>query len=363
MKAAVLRETGRALTIEDVAIGSPGPHEVLIRTAATGVCHSDLHYVEGSYPTPLPTVLGHESAGVVEAVGSAVTRLQPGDHVVTCLSAFCGHCDHCLTGRLSLCVSPELQRRDDEMPRLGAPEAPMAQFLNLSAFAELMLVHENACVAIRPDMPLDRAALIGCAVLTGFGAITRTAKVRPGETVAVIGCGGVGLSAINAAAIAGAGRIIAVDQVAAKKELSRSFGATDFIDASQGEVGKQVRNLTNGGVDHAIEAVGLAATAEQAFAMLTRGGVATLVGMIPVDQKISLPGWQFLAEKTLRGSLMGSNVFPIDVPRLVDFYLAGKLHLDALISRRIPLGQVNEAFAEMKGGAIARSVVVFDAMH
>jgi S-(hydroxymethyl)glutathione dehydrogenase/alcohol dehydrogenase len=363
MKAAVLRETGRALSIEEVAIGSPGPHEVLIRTAATGVCHSDLHYIEGSYPTPLPTVLGHESAGVVEAVGSAVTRLLPGDHVVTCLSAFCGHCDHCLTGRMSLCVSPEVQRRDDEPPRLGAIEAPMAQFLNLSAFAEQMLVHENACVAIRPDMPLDRAALIGCAVLTGYGAITRTAKVRPGESVAVIGCGGVGLSAINAAAIAGAGRIIAVDRVAAKKEISRSFGATDFIDASQGDAGKQVRNLTHGGVDHAIEAVGLAATAEQAFAMLARGGVATLVGMIPVDQKISLPGWQFLAEKTLRGSLMGSNVFPVDVPRLVDFYLSGKLHLDALISRRIPLGQVNEAFAEMKRGAIARSVVVFDALR
>jgi S-(hydroxymethyl)glutathione dehydrogenase/alcohol dehydrogenase len=360
MKAAVLRETGRALAIEDVAIGKPGPHEVLIRTAATGVCHSDLHYIEGSYPTALPTVLGHESAGVVEAVGSAVTRLKPGDHVVTCLSAFCGHCDHCLTGRLSLCVSPELQRLEGEAPRLGAEAAPMAQFLNLSAFAEQMLIHENACVAIRRDMPLDRAALIGCAVLTGFGAITRTAGVRPGETVAVIGCGGIGLSAINAAMIAGAGRIIAIDRAAAKADMARSFGATDFIDAGAGDAAKQVRELTGGGVHHAIEAVGLAATAEQAFAMLQRGGVATIVGMIPVDQKVSVPGWQFLSEKTLRGSLMGSNIFPVDVPRLVDFYLAGKLHLDALISRRIPLEQVNEAFAEMKGGAIARSVVTFD---
>lgn len=360
MKAAVLREIGRALTIEDVAIGKPGPREVLIRTAATGVCHSDLHFLEGSYPTALPTVLGHESAGVVEAVGSAVSRLKVGDHVVTCLSAFCGHCDHCLTGHLSLCISPELQRPDDAEPRLGAPGAPMAQFLNLSAFAEQMLVHENACVAIRPDMPLDRAALIGCAVVTGFGAVTRTAGVRPGESVAVIGCGGIGLSAINAAAIAGAGRIIAIDRSPAKEPLARSFGATDFVDASGVDAAKAVRELMRGGVHHAIEAVGLAATAEQAFAMLARGGVATIVGMIPVGQKVSIPGSQFLAERSIRGSMMGSNVFPVDVPRLVEFYLAGKLHLDALVSRRISLEQVNEAFAEMKGGAIARSVVTFD---
>jgi S-(hydroxymethyl)glutathione dehydrogenase/alcohol dehydrogenase len=361
MKAAVLREVGQALTIEDVAIGKPGPREVLIRTAATGVCHSDLHYLEGSYATAMPTVLGHESAGVVEAVGSAVTRLKVGDHVVTCLSAFCGHCDHCLTGHLSLCTSPELQRAEDDAPRLGVAGAPVAQFLNLSAFAEQMLIHENACIAISRDMPLDRAALIGCAVLTGFGAITRTAGLRPGETVAVVGCGGIGLSAINAAAIAGAGRIVAIDRIPAKEDLARRFGATDFIDASAGDAARQVRGMTNGGVHHAIEAVGLAATAEQAFAMLRRGGVATIVGMIPVDQTVSIPGWQLLGEKTLRGSLMGSNIFPVDVPRLVDFYLTGKLHLDALISRRIPLEQVNEAFAEMKGGAIARSVVTFGA--
>jgi S-(hydroxymethyl)glutathione dehydrogenase/alcohol dehydrogenase len=361
MKAAVLRKPGTGLAIEDVQIGKPGPREVLIRTAATGVCHSDLHFIEGSYPTALPAVLGHESAGVVEAVGPEVTRLQPGDHVVTCLSAFCGHCDHCLTGRLSLCTAPELQRSADAAPRLGSAEAPMAQFLNLSAFAEQMLVHENACVAIRKDMPLDRAALIGCAVLTGFGAIARTAGVRPGETVAVIGCGGIGLSAINAAAIAGAGRIIGIDRSPAKEALARSFGATDFIDAAAGDPAKQVRELTGGGVHHAIEAVGLAATAEQAFAMLGRGGIATIVGMIPVGQQISLPGWQLLAEKQLRGSLMGSNIFPVDVPRLVDFYLAGRLHLDHLISRRIPLEQVNQAFAEMKSGAVARSVITFGA--
>jgi S-(hydroxymethyl)glutathione dehydrogenase / alcohol dehydrogenase len=361
MKAAVLREVGKPLMIEEVAIAKPGPREVLIRTAATGVCHSDLHYLEGSYPTTLPTVLGHESAGIVEAVGSDVRMLKVGDHVVTCLSAFCGHCEHCLTGHLSLCTSPETQRGSEDTPRLGNLQVPMAQFLHLSAFAESMLVHEHACVAIRPDMPLDRAALIGCAVLTGFGAIAHTAEVSPGETVAVIGCGGVGLSTINAAVLAGAGRIIAIDAIASKRTLALEFGATDFIDASSGDVAKQVREMTKGGVHHAFEAIGLAATAEQAFAMLRRGGAATIIGMIPVGQKVCVPGWQFLGEKAIRGSLMGSNRFPIDIPRLVDFYLAGRLHLDKLISRRISLSAVNDAFAEMKTGAIARSIIIFDA--
>jgi S-(hydroxymethyl)glutathione dehydrogenase/alcohol dehydrogenase len=359
MRAAVLRETGKPLGIEDVAIGKPGPHEVLIRTAATGVCHSDLHFCEGSYPTILPTVPGHESAGVVEAVGAEVRSIRPGDHVVTCLSVFCGHCEHCLTGHMSLCVEPETRRGADEEGRLGSAEAPMAQLLNLSAFAEQMLVHEHACVAIRRDMPLDRAALIGCAVLTGYGAVAHTASVRPGETVAVIGCGGIGLSAINAAVIAGAGRIIAIDMVPAKRDLAMAFGATDFIDASQGEVPARVRELTGGGVHHAFEAIGKAATAEQAFKMLARGGAATIIGMIPVGEKVSIAGWEFLSEKTLRGSLMGSNRFPVDVPRLIDFYLSGRLHLDQLISRRIKLEAVNDAFDEMKRGEIARSVIIF----
>ncbi|AHE55245.1 Zn-dependent alcohol dehydrogenase [Sphingomonas sanxanigenens] len=359
MKAAVLRQVGAPLVIEDVAIADPAPHEVRIRTVATGVCHSDLHFLEGSYPTALPTILGHESAGVVEAVGSEVRTVKVGDHVVTCLSAFCGHCEHCVTGHLSRCHAPDVQRGAEDPPRLGTGDMPMAQFLNLSGFAETMLVHEHACVAIRPDMPLDRAALIGCAVLTGYGAIVHTAQVRPGETVAVIGCGGVGFAAINAAAIAGAARIIAVDRVAAKEALARTFGATDFVDASSDDAAKQVVAMTRGGVHHAFEAIGLASTAELAFAMLRRGGAATVIGMIPIGQKVSIAGYQLLAEKTLRGSLMGSNRFPVDVPRIVDLYLAGKLKLDELISRRIGLGDVNEAFTEMKSGTIARSVITF----
>jgi Zn-dependent alcohol dehydrogenases, class III len=361
MKAAVLREVGKPLQIEDVQISKPGPHEVLIRTAAAGVCHSDLHFVEGSYPHPLPAVLGHESAGIVEAVGSEVRTVKPGDHVITCLSAFCGHCNHCLTGHMSLCVSPDTKRGKDDEPRLTTANGPMMQYLNLSSFAEQMLIHEHACVAVRKDMPLDRAALIGCSVMTGVGAVMHTSNVRPGDTVAVIGCGGVGLSAINGAAIAGAGRIIAIDVVAGKENYARAFGATDFVNASEVDPVQAVIEMTKGGVEHSFEALGMTKTAEQAFNMLARGGTANIIGMIPVGQSISLMGAAFLGEKRIQGSLMGSNRFPVDMPRLVDMYMAGKLKLDDMISRRLKLEQVNEAFAEMKTGSIARSVIVFDA--
>jgi S-(hydroxymethyl)glutathione dehydrogenase / alcohol dehydrogenase len=365
MKAAVLREVRTPLVIEDVQIDKPGPHEVLIRTVAAGVCHSDLHFVEGTYPFPLPAVLGHESAGVVEQVGSEVRTVRPGDHVITCLSAFCGHCEYCLGGRMSLCVSPDTKRGKTAPPRLfraDATAATMNQYLNLSSFAEQMLVHEHACTAIRKDMPLDVAALIGCSVTTGVGAVIHTSNVRPGETVAVIGCGGVGLSAINGAAIAGAGRIIAVDRVASKLELAKRFGATDVVDASGGaDVVKEVVEMTRGGVHHSFEAIGLKQTAEQAFGMLRRGGTANIIGMIPVGTKIELHGPDFLAEKRIQGSLMGSNRFPVDMPRFVDFYMAGKLKLDDMISQRIKLEQVNEALDELKRGEVARSVIVFDA--
>ena len=362
MRAAVLRAVGEPLQIEDVQIGLPGPHEVLIRTAASGVCHSDLHFIEGSYKHPLPAVLGHEAAGIVEKVGSEVRTVKPGDHVVTCLSAFCGHCEYCLTGHMSLCPSPDTQRGKDEPPRLSEGSgAAMTQYLNLSAFAEHMLVHEHACTAIRKDMPLDRAALIGCAVTTGIGAITHTANVRPGDTVAVIGCGGVGLAAINGALIAGAGRIIAIDRQPSKLEMAKTFGATDVVEASDGDTAKKVRELTGGGVHHAFEAIGLKSTAEDAFKMLRRGGTATIIGMIPPGVKVELSGVDFLAEKKMQGSFMGSNRFPVDMPRYVDFYMQGRLKLDEMVSARLPLEKVNDAFAEMKRGEVARSVIVFDA--
>ncbi len=364
MKAAVLREVRQPLQIEDVQIGKPGPHEVLIRTVAAGVCHSDLHFVDGAYPHPLPAVLGHESAGIVEQVGSEVRTVKQGDHVITCLSAFCGHCNQCLSGHMSLCISPETRRAKGAEPRLFKEDAAAAtvnQFLNLSSFAEYMLIHEHACTAIRKDMPLDVAALIGCSVTTGVGAVIHTSSVRPGETVAVIGCGGVGLAAINGAAIAGAGRIIAIDMQPSKLALAKAFGATDLVNPKDGDPVKQVQELTRGGVQHSFEAIGLKQTAEQAFAMLARGGTANIIGMIPVGVKIELSGSDFLGEKRIQGSLMGSNRFPIDMPRFVDFYMAGKLHLDQMISQRIKLEQVNDAFDELRRGELARSVILFDA--
>lgn len=360
MKAAVFREVNQPMDIEEIDIGEPGPRELLVRTKAAGVCHSDLHFYNGTYPGQMPIVLGHESAGVVEEVGRDVSYVKPGDHVITCLSVFCGHCEHCLTGHMSLCQSPEVRRGRDDAPRLSQNSEVVHQFANLGSFAEMMLVHEHAVAKIRDDMPMDRAALIGCGVTTGVGAVIHTAAVEPGSTVAVIGCGGVGLSCINGAALAGAGRVIAVDQVASKLELARKFGATDSVNASDGDPVAQVRELTDGGVHFAFEAIGLKVTAEQAFRMLRRGGTATVIGMIPPGEMVTLHGPDFLQEKTIQGSMMGSNRFRLDMPRFVDFYLQGKLHLDDMISSRIALDDINDAMAQLETGEVARNVIVFD---
>ena len=362
MKAAILEQAGSPLVIGDLAIANPGPHEVLIRTAACGLCHSDLHFIDGAYPHPLPAVPGHEAAGIVEAVGSEVRTVKVGDAVVTCLSAFCGHCEFCVTGRMSLCLGGDTRRRPGEAPRLtrASDGSPVAQMLNLSAFAEMMLVHEHACVAINPDMPLDRAAIIGCAVTTGAGTIFNACKVTPGETVAVIGCGGVGLATINAAKIAGAGRIIAADPIAEKRALAIKLGATDVVDASDPDAAQQILDLTKGGVDHAIEAVGRPASAQLAVSSLRRGGTATILGMMPLDQKVGLSAMDLLSGKKLQGAIMGGYRFPVDLPRLVVFYMRGLLDLDSIIAERIPLEQINQGFDKMKTGASARSVIVFD---
>jgi S-(hydroxymethyl)glutathione dehydrogenase/alcohol dehydrogenase len=360
VKAAVVREVGAPLTIEDVGIDDPHAREVLIRTSAAGVCHSDLHFTNGTYVHPLPFVPGHEAAGIVELVGSDVHRVKAGDHVITCLNAFCGHCEYCLTGHLSLCTSTETLRSPSERSRLTEPSGAINQFARLSAFAEYMLVHEHSCVPIREDMPLDRAALIGCAAVTGVGAVIHTAAVKPGENVAVIGCGGVGLAAINGAAIAGAGRIIAVDRISAKLDLARQFGATDTIDASLEDPVAQVLEMTRGGVHHSFEAIGLKATCEQSFRMLARGGTANVIGMVPPGVNLEIHARDLLGERRIQGSLMGSNRFPIDMPRYVDFYMRGKLKLDGLISQRIRLDAVNKALAEFERGELARSVIIFD---
>ena len=361
MKAAVLVEPNKPLVLEDLSIAKPGPHEVLIRTAACGLCHSDLHFIEGAYPHPLPAIPGHEAAGIVEAVGSEVRTVKPGDAVVTCLSAYCGHCEFCVTGRMSLCLGGDTRRAPGDAPRITrADGSVVSQMLNLSAFAEQMLIHEHACVKIDPEMPLDRAAIIGCAVTTGAGTIFNACKVTPGETVAVVGCGGVGLATINAAKIAGAGRIIAADPIPEKRALAMKLGATDVVDATADGAAAQIVEMTKGGVDHAIEAVGRPASAQLAVSVLRRGGTATILGMMPLAEKVGLSAMDLLSGKKLQGAIMGGNRFPVDIPRLVDFYIRGLLDLDSIIAERIPLSAINDGFDKMKKGDSARSVIVFD---
>lgn len=360
-KAAILESVGR-LTIGEVTLADPAPHEVLIDTKACGLCHSDLHFIDGAYPHPLPAIPGHEAAGVVRAVGSEVRTVKPGDHVVTCLSAFCGQCEFCVTGRMALCLGAATRRAPDAAPRITRADgsAGVSQMLNLSAFCEQMLIHEHACVAIDKAMPLDRAAVLGCAVTTGAGAVFNACQLVPGETVAVVGCGGVGLAAINAAKIAGAGKIIAIDPIAEKRALAQVLGATHTVDALADDAAQQVIAISAGGVHHAIEAVGRQASADLAVKVLRRGGTATILGMMPLDCKVGLGALDLLGGKKLQGAIMGMNHFPVDLPRLVDFYLRGLLDLDTIVSERIPLDRVNEGFETMRKGNHARSVIVFD---
>ena len=361
MKAAVQFEVPGRLEIVDVDIDAPQPHEVLIRTVASGLCHSDLHYLEGKYQPSLPLLLGHEVAGVVEAVGDAVIGIQPGDHVVSCLSQFCGSCRFCLSGRPALCLREGIERDPDQPPRLSYNGATVNAMARVGGFAEKVLVHEHGVVPIRRDMPLDRAALIGCAVTTGIGAVIHTAQVPPGSTVAVLGCGGIGLSAIQGAALAGASRVVAIDKVAWKLDLAQRFGATDIVDVSEEDPVGAVHALVPGGVDYAFEAIGLKLAAEQGYAMLARGGAVTLIGMIPQGESVEFPAEDLIfAEKRVQGSNMGSNRFRIDIPQYVDLYMSGRLNLDDLVSARIRLDQVNEGYEALNRGEVARSVIVFD---
>jgi S-(hydroxymethyl)glutathione dehydrogenase/alcohol dehydrogenase len=363
MKAAVLNHIPGDLDIEDISVDKPAANEVLVRVVASGLCHSDLHFMEGLWQTRLPAVMGHEGAGVVEAVGEDVSYVKAGDHVITCLSVFCGRCRWCLAGHLSICENPgAVARPKGAANRLtsGKGEA-LNQFARLGAFAEMMLVHENAVVKIREEMPLDRASLIGCGVTTGLGAVFRTARVEPGSEVAVIGAGGIGLSAIQGARIAGASKVIAVDVTDAKLDVARQLGATHVVNASNGDPVEQVKELTGGGVDFAFEAIGMKATAEQAWGMLRPRGVATVIGMLPMGQKIEIPGHEiFMQEKTLKGSMMGSNQFRLDMPRFVDLYLDGKLMLDEMVSHRIKLEDINAGYDLMRRREATRTVITFE---
>ncbi len=362
MQAAIFRKPHAPLTIESVEIDKPWGREVLVRTAATGVCHSDLHVVDGlgRWPLDRPFVLGHEGSGVVEAVGADVTTLRPGDHVVACLSGFCGACQQCLDGHPNLCTGGIVTRPESAPPRLSQKGAPLRQFIGISSYAERMLLHENSVVKIDPDLPLDRAALVGCGVLTGVGAALRTSGLQGGQTVAVFGCGGVGLSIVQGARIGGASQIIGVDVLDGKLEMAKRVGATHVVNSQNDDPVKAVRALTGGaGVDHAFEAVGNTTLVRQAIESLAIRGTATIVGVLPPDAKIEFPWMAIRQECRVQTSRMGSNRFRTDIPRYLEFYRQGRLLLDEMVSRRGKLGDINEAFRAMKAGEVARTVLVF----
>ena len=337
-QAAVFRKVQEPLTVESVEIDKPWGREVLVRTAATGVCHSDLHVVDGigRFPLDRPIVLGHEGAGVVESVGADVTTVKPGDHVVACLSGFCGNCAQCLSGHPNLCVGGIVTRPESGAPRLSQKGAPFRQFIGISSYAEHMLLHENSLVKIDADLPLDRAALVGCGVLTGVGAALRTSGLQAGQTVAVFGCGGVGLAIVQGARIGGASRIIGVDMFDSKLETAKRVGATHAIDSSREDAVQAVRGLTGGaGVDHSFEAVGNAKLVRQAIESLAIRGTATIVGVLPPDATIEFPWMAIRPECKVQTSRMGSNQFRTDIPRYLDFYRQGRLQLDEMVTMRV----------------------------
>lgn len=361
MKAAVLYEVNKPLVIEDgVEWVPPASHEVLVRVVASGVCHSDLHFLDGAWPANLPLILGHEAAGIVEEVGTSVTAVQPGDHVVVLFAPFCGTCEFCHSGRPNLCQQGARVPGTTRGPKVRKGEQGFRQLSAVGSFAEYIVVPEGGVVRIRKDAPLDKVCLVGCAVMTGVGAVVNTAKVPTGASVAVIGCGGVGLNIVQGSILAGADPIIAIDLLETKLEMAKRFGATHAVNASVEDPLVRTQELTNGGAEFVFEAIGNPKTIEQAFAMTRRGGTCIVVGMAPWDSTITIsPVDLFLNEKRLLGCYYGSTRPRIDIPRIIDLYMSGRLKLDELASRTYTLDQVNDAFEAMRRGEVARSIIRF----
>ena len=364
MRAAVLHEGATELVIETIRHTPLAVREVKVITAACGLCHSDLHVLDGVLDRPRPHVLGHEAAGVVAEIGQGVTSVAVGDHVVTCLVQGCGECRRCAGGEPALCTSPTATRRPAGQPsRLETADGtPITGFSNVGALTEVMVVDERALTSIPHDVPLDLASILGCAVVTGLGAVFNVAGVAPGESVAVLGCGGVGLNIVQAARIAGAGQIIAVDMSAAKLTAAQSMGATHTVDAGAGDAldaVDAVRAISDGGVDHAFEVIGRPATAQQALAMAADGRNAYVVGVMGDQAMIEVPAVATKRGKSLRGVLMGSTQPRVDIPRYVELWRTGQLDLASMVNRRLPLDEVNEGFRALAAGEVNRAVVVF----
>ena len=358
MRAAIFVGQGRPLSLEDVTPAAPGPGDVVVEIGASGVCHSDLSVVNGYLSLPPPMVLGHEGAGRVVEVGREVTKVKKGDRVIASFVPACGTCWHCEHENSNLC---SFESRTMTTRRGSRPDgSPYTAFTGLGTFAEAMTASEHSVVRIDSDLPDEQLALIGCGVTTGVGAALNTARVVPGSTVAVVGCGGVGQAVIQGARIAGASLIIAVDTVALKRDQARRFGATDLVDPKAGDAVRQVKDLTGGrGADYAFEVVGLPETILQAYAMARKGGAVVVVGMSRVDAQVTFPAFQlFYDEKRILGSKYGSAQVRRDFQRFVGLIETGRLDIGAMVSRRIRIDDVNDAFRAMEAGEVIRSVVV-----
>lgn len=365
MRAVVIHDYERGMGVEDVDIDEPGPGEVLVRIAASGICGSDLHVVHGrSIVARLPMVLGHEGAGVVEAVGAGVASVEPGDHVVLGLYGPCGTCRPCLVGDIVHCSGEErtaaiFGSMADGSTRLHQGDVSLHPMIGVGSLAELAIVRESAAIRVSRDAPLDVIALAGCGVTTGLGAVLNIARPVPGESAVVVGCGGVGLNVIQGCRLAGANPIIAIDSNPAKLDLASDFGATHVVDSSSESMAEAVNRVVPGGVDHAFEVVGSATLVAETFLLTRPGGQCVMVGSPPAGEPLPIDGRALFAERVLRGCTGGSNIPQRDIPRIVDLYLAGRLKLDELVSQRLPIDRADEGFAACEAGTVARSVVVF----
>ncbi len=367
VKAAILEELNKPLKIEVVELDNPKDNEVLVKMVATGVCHSDIHCIKGDLITPPPVVLGHEGAGIVEKVGSSVTTVQPGDRVILTVAPYCGKCPACLMGVPTSCENyPQTAMLMGSMPdgtkRLKRKNGEeLSHFMAQSSFAEYAVVDESAAIKVRGDAPLDVVCLLGCGASTGIGAVINRAKVKAGSSVAVYGCGGVGLAVIMAAKLVGARQIIAVDMLAKKLKFASELGATDLVNTSKDDPVAKIAELSAGGVDYAFEAIGSTTAMTQAVhSVYSRpGGMAVILGLAPIGATFSIEAWRFLREVTITGCTVGSIRPQIDIPHYIDLFMSGRLPLDKLISAHYPLAQINKAIKDTIDGKIMRGVITF----
>jgi alcohol dehydrogenase len=371
IRAAVLNAIGakgpyaqtKPLTIETIELKPPGYGEVLVKIGAAGLCHSDLSVINGDRPRPMPMALGHEAAGVIEEIGVGVADLKKGDHVVLVFVPSCGHCAPCAEGRPALCEPGAAANTagtllSGERRLFTSDGKPINHHLGCSAFAEAATVSRNSVVKVHPDLPLDEAALFGCAVLTGMGAVVNTAGVKPGNTVAVVGLGGVGLASILGAVVSGARAVIAVDLSEEKLKLAKELGATHTFVASDPDVVQKIKDATKGGVDFAVEMAGSPRAFDTAYKITRRGGTTLTAGLPPPNATWAMPGVNLVAEeRTIKGSYIGTCVPSRDLPRYIDLYMQGRLPVNRLMSGKMPLAQINEGFDLLHDGKVVRQVI------